>query len=371
MIVFARLDQETDPYVVDLCEEVEGWRLKREMLTTQHLKLMLPVIFRLADLQQLDAQGEIDLEGLLEQDREIPLFILMGAEDFETFLPSGKRILVLDQERASRVHLPLVRMALADFEGRFSESQEKLSTGVGLSQLVTHSLKELQRVRKIHETLVPLREEKLKAITLSSKFAAGEASGGEFHDVFEGEREIVFLLTHSSSYVLTSQVLSLFSELKESRRYDREGIEFFLKQLSKESTGQIKTGHELQLFILHIDLKSLEAFGFNFGSTSLCSTHPLKCSANTFPFSEAFLEKAYFEGRLERDGKYVFLSPGVEKNWKEQPLQGVVTKLISKGPKHLLNEIFYRLRRGREETFLDYDASVIYLEVDSHAIYQI
>lgn len=256
-------------------------------------------------------------------------------------------------------------------------SKDLLKVGEGINQLVAQSLQELQRVKKIHETLVPLRTEQMKGLSIMSKFAAGETSGGEFYDVIQGEEEFSIVLTHSRSYVVSSLVLSAFEEFRKEQDFGLEKIQKFsvdLAHMIKQEAG-MKPFEELQLFLARVDMKSLVIEGVNWGHSQLVSSGDFFVGENDFPIDSSFVEKSTFQNKLARSESYVLLSPGLRANCGDriegERLISYVRRMMQDGPKKALQEIFYQLKKGRESSFLTYDATSVFIEVDPNVIVQI
>lgn len=257
------------------------------------------------------------------------------------------------------------------------QSKDLLKVGEGLNQLVTQSLQELQRVKKIHETLVPIRTEKMKGFSITSKFAAGESSGGEFYDVIKGEEEFAIILAHSRSYVVSGLILSAFEEFKKNKSFGPDHIQKFsveLAQIVKREVGP-KAYEELQLLLARVDMKSLMIEGVNWGHSQLLSSGDFFVGENNFPIDSSFVEKAAFQNKLTRSGSYVLLSPGLRADCGDriegESLMSFVRRMMPDGPQKTLQELFYHLKRNRESSFLKYDATSVYIEVDPNVIVQI
>jgi hypothetical protein len=257
------------------------------------------------------------------------------------------------------------------------QSKDLIEVATGLNELVAHSLQELQRVKKIHETLVPLRIEKVKGLSIMSKFAAGEASGGEFYDVIQGEEEFCIVLTHSSSYMASSLILSAFEEFRKNKSFELDVIQEFSLRLAntiKHEAGP-KSLEGLQLFLARVDMKSLVIEGVNWGRSQLVSSGNFFVSENDFPIDSSFIDKSTFQNKLARSESYVLLSPGLRANCSEiiegERLISYVRRMMHDGPKKTLQEVFYHLKKGRESSFLKYDATSVFIEVDPNVIVQI
>ncbi len=248
-----------------------------------------------------------------------------------------------------------------------------------LGKVLEQSLLELQRVKKLHEKVVPMRQEKIKGVTLYSKFAAGFSSGGEFFDVKKSDKEIVIMLTSTKSYVASSVILGHFEEFQKAENSSKEGIEDFLENLIDECRSLELISREdyelLQLDIIRLDLRTYEYEGFHFGKGCYYSDGVKKITSNTLPINENSFEDSYFHGVLRRGQKLIYVSPGAFQNYSEKGQKDKIEKVIleqfKNGAREILNEAFFQLKKDNEEDFLKYDASIIYLEVDPNAFIQV
>lgn len=249
-----------------------------------------------------------------------------------------------------------------------------------LNALIEKSLNELQRVKKLHEQIVPLREESIKGIKLLSKYGAGESSGGDFFDVIKGEGELLLLMTSSSSYVVSSMILSLFDNLRAKKRMDRQAMEGFLNSVVAEvlrvtQENPKRKAAPPQCFIARLDLKRKTVEGFIFGGCEFISDGKVCYSGNEYQINPAFFEQAWFEFKMERGERFLLLSPGVKKNCAElidgRSYLSWLRDAMKGDSRNMLHETFYQLKKNRERDFLAYDASVIFIEVDQHALVQV
>jgi hypothetical protein len=371
-IVYMRTDDDLDAYVVDLIEQMdEDFSLSRVKIDiAQLLDQSKPVILHFSSLTKLQSTT-FNVQAFLAQSRMKPTLLLLTPNELPHDWFLGDQFFLVDHTKPAHFYLPLLRMCMA-----VKSSSSSASLGEGLDNLVAQSLRELQRVKKLHEALVPMRLEKLKSMNLASKFAAGEASGGEFYDVIRNDRQVILLMSHAMSYLTTSIILSHFESLKNEQNVTSESLALFIKSLAKECRQvEAEPQKEVQLFVLKIDLNSLNAEGYLFGQSQMISTTRGTPNSNKYPFDAAFSEQAHFTMKFERGLKYCLLSPGVHKNGNGL-LDGVdsarfVLERIEGESSHVLNEVFYQLKRGRTENFLDFDATAIIIEVNSHVIVQI
>ncbi len=291
----------------------------------------------------------------------------------------GKDLLgFVDVSMPALLHTPLFRRILLE--------SKILGTGAGtgeghahLGEILKQNLLELQRVKKIHEKLVPIREEKIKGISLYSKFAAGLSSGGEFFDIKKNRNEVAIIVSCTKSYVTSSIVLGHFENFQKKGDLSKAGFEYFLEELIEECRELElidRDEHEqLQLDLITLNLKTFKFEGFHFGNGRYFSNGKRILSENKLALNENSFEDAYYEGYLKRGERLVFASPGTLQNFRandeRDPVDRLILEQFDNGARELLNEVFFQLKKNNEEEFLQHDASLIYLEVDANAFIQI
>lgn len=284
----------------------------------------------------------------------------------------------IDIGRPPLLHAPWFKRIV--LESKILGTGAEVGAGqVHLGKILEQSLIELQRVKKIHERVVPVRHEKIKSVHLYSKFAAGYSSGGEFFDIKKDEHQLIVIVTHAKSYVASSIVLNHFEEFQKLKNVTRETIEDFLENLIDECRELDLIDRDepetLQLDLLRLDLRTFEYEGYHFGHGAYFSNGQKLSNENERALNENFFEEAHYEGSLQRGEKLIYASPGVLLNFdlrtEKELLNKIVREQIQNGPREVLNEIFFQLKKNNEEDFLKYDASVIYLEVDANAFIQV
>lgn len=284
----------------------------------------------------------------------------------------------IDISRDHRFHIPLLRSG----GGRLREEDERkklLSVGENLNKMIEFSQVELQRVKKLHEMVVPMKNDNFKGVKILSKFAAGEGAGGEFFDIVRGEHELLLLLTNTTSYVASSVILSHFEKLRAFSHFERSKISNFVSNLSEELKDlelvDFENSDALQLLVVKIDLSKMSFEGLQFGKTELISSKGHTLESNNFPVNKGFIEQAEFKFDLERGERFVISSPGVRMNcgglMDDKKYEDFVKEKLPLGARELLNELYFQLKKKRESDFLKYDASVIYIEVDKNVIVEV
>ena len=229
---------------------------------------------------------------------------------------------------------------------------------------------ELKRVKKLHEKLVNFRSEEYKGVNVTSKFASGEKSGGEFFDVVSTKRGPIFILSSTNSYVASSIIMSQLESIYQSKEYSLEIVSRVMSVIEKEF---LALGLDLSvcgLMIMELELASMKLRTFSFGGVRFYieGRESFHSKALKLPVSDC--TPYMWEGRLARAESLVVLSPGFYKNMgggNESEFLG----LMKEGARDFLTKAFFELKKDRSSSFLEYDAAAIYFEVDQNAILQV
>ncbi len=280
----------------------------------------------------------------------------------------------LDYSRDAEFYLPVLRSALLARDGADKMDEVRQLT-IKLNSLVSQNLGELHRLKRLHERLVPLRAEKLKGVSIHSKFAAGESAGGEFFDTVSREREMLILMASSRSYVASSAILGHFEDLRSKNSFSSEVIEQFISALSYELKKlQVQ---EVELMLLNLDLNTMQLKGYNFGAATVWKKDKQLNRTNDLEVNPTFVEKARMEVSLKRGERLLVRSSGLAKNLEGTSLasserwQEFLTTQNSRSVYEMMGEIFFQLKKDTTSDFLKTDASAIIIEVDQNAILQV
>ncbi|PIK13921.1 hypothetical protein [Halobacteriovorax sp. JY17] len=238
------------------------------------------------------------------------------------------------------------------------DSEDLDEVGQSLERVMTAAINELQRVKEIHEKLVPIREESFKGLMATSKFGAGESSGGEFFDVISTDNEVLLLLARSRSYLISSIIMKQFDELRGSSTFTDSKIDNFIKGLNLEvENSKVKEEkRKLDVLFLRIDLRKMKTRVWKSGNSLLL--------LNSKEVKES-------EVSIERGEKLIILSSGLLDN---PPGKEVILKTanlnVQKSGRELLDEVFYTLKKEKTSMFFSHDATMIIFEVSKNAIIQ-
>lgn len=235
---------------------------------------------------------------------------------------------------------------------------------------------ELLRVKKVYEVKTPKRLEEFKSFKIFSKYAAGENMGGEFFDMFLKDNKVFVLMSSTSSYLLSSSILKLFSDLKAKESVEPNDEKIIIQQLKEELSALNKSKKkEIQLDLLTciFDTKTLEINGHCFGEFNLLSSN-LKNNRTFKNKISDNLETSTFSLNLSRGERILFNSPGFSQSWKMMEPKFMIEELvINQNIKGLdvLDEIFFQIKKESINGFLPVDASSILVEVQKNAMVQI
>ena len=231
-----------------------------------------------------------------------------------------------------------------------------------LEKIHEYTKSELLRVKDLHDRLVKVRVDTLKGVTVTSKFMAGEKSGGEFFDMIQTDHNFLFIQAGSDSYILSSLILNEMEVLKlslptTSVMAQSEHFEKMIKHHAAE------TGAELNFCIINIDTKTLQADCRFQGKGYLYYQNDL------IDFSQPVRLK------MKPADKFCLLSNGAIKNLTELnpklSVKGFYKENADKTTRDLINEFFFEVSRNKSGNFLVYDALMTVIEVEQKTLYQI
>ena len=231
--------------------------------------------------------------------------------------------------------------------------------GDNIDSIVSTAIIELERLKSIHEKLVPIREEKFKGLSATSKFGAGESAGGEFFDVLSNDKEVLMLVARSRSYLVSSMIMGQFDELRSIQNFNDERIAKYIENVQAEiEAAELKEEkRKLDLLFVRIDLKTMKGQVWKTGGSLLLNDGKIVAE-------DSFT--------LDRNSKLMVLSSGLLENspGRESLISTAVEKK-SETSREILNEVFYTLRNEKKGMFFSHDATMLVFEVDKNAILQI
>lgn len=253
----------------------------------------------------------------------------------------------------------------------FNRETNKLKSIEDILETLSDKMgQELKRVKSLHEKLVNFRSEEFKGVKVTSKFASGEKPGGEFFDVVKTAKGPIFLLSSSNSYISSSIVMAQMEIFYQEKTFSSEVVNRFVSGLEKEFLGLGLDLSDTGIFVAELELATMKVKTFSFGGVQayLGNTKISQSQRLKIPFDNN--ESYYGDFRLERSDRYIILSPGLIKNM-DKGIESKLPQLIGEGARDFLTKTFFELKKNRSGSFLEYDASAIYFEVDKNAILQV
>ncbi len=231
-----------------------------------------------------------------------------------------------------------------------------------LEKIHDYTKSELTKIKDLHDRLVKVRIDTLKGITVTSKFMAGEKSGGEFFDMLQTDQNFLYIQAGSDSYILSSMIISELEVLKLSAPTTsmKSQSDNFEKMINHHA---IELGASLNYCIINLDLKTLTAECQFKGDGYLYYQNEL------LDFSHAQKIK------LKPSEKFYLLSSGALKNLKELNPKLSVKSFYKdnsdKSTKDLINEFFFEVSRNKAGNFLIYDALMSVIEIEQKTLYKL
>jgi hypothetical protein len=245
----------------------------------------------------------------------------------------------------------------------FSANSVKLDQlAVDLDKVYEYTKSELLRVKDLHDRLVKMRVDTLKGVTVTSKFMAGDKSGGEFLDMLQTDSNFLFIQAGSDSYNLSSLIISELEILKLSTPTTsvKAQSEHFEKMINHHAS---EMGAELSYCIINVDLKTLQVECQFKGEGYLYYNNDLIDFSKPVKF------------KLRPSEKFYLLSNGALKNLTELNPDLSVKKFYKehsdKNTRDLVNEFFFEVSRNKAGNFLIYDALMSVIEIEHKTLYQI
>ncbi|MBF0209196.1 MAG: hypothetical protein HQK53_20250, partial [Oligoflexia bacterium] len=172
--------------------------------------------------------------------------------------------------------------------------------------------------------------------------------------------------------------MNKFSMLKEDRNLDLSKIEKFISSLQEEINNNNTSNNAtdlLQMLAIEIDLRKLIMAGYNIGNTLMVFAEGNaqnsgrssgRSSERSFGhFQEEKRVGNFFQKCLARGEKIAILSPGLRSNTADYinkvSLNDYIGKQLASENNlfDVADEVFFQLKKNKNNDFLKYDASLI------------
>ncbi|HXH76715.1 MAG TPA: hypothetical protein VNJ08_17220 [Bacteriovoracaceae bacterium] len=232
-----------------------------------------------------------------------------------------------------------------------------------LDQVLQTAQTEMARAKKIHETLIPKRNDEIKGISFLNKYATGDGGGAEFSDLHQTPNKAFQIFVASESYLISSSILGILNDHKTK---DFDPVKFLADANADVAAinGSKKKKAHVDLLVLEMDLShlNLKAHGQHKAEFHSQLNGKLDLDANK-------------EYKLAKGEKFIVFSPGFLFNWKEsdhkQDIHSFVKGHQELSLQELMTELFFQIRKDQGNQFLKKDATIVMMEVNRHGMHQV
>ncbi|MBP9680960.1 MAG: hypothetical protein KBD76_06120 [Bacteriovorax sp.] len=265
----------------------------------------------------------------------------------------------IDLSQEVEYNIPLLKNYLNMNFSRSAIGLEKLARD--LDKVYEFTKSELVKVKDLHDRFVKVRVDQLKGAKITSKFMAGEKSGGEFFEIIQNDNEILFFQAGSDSYLLSSLILAEIETLKES--YGTTNLhkkaEVCIKNILRYAAEH---SGALSYCLMSLDLKTLEA------------SFTLKGEGHLFYQNKLIHLNRSMILKLKPKERLILISEGAIRNMELLTKFSCEKFLIEnqqKSVNDLINEYFFEISRNKPGQFLIFDAFLAILEIEENMKYRL
>jgi hypothetical protein len=235
--------------------------------------------------------------------------------------------------------------------------------GQELDQVFQSAQLEMIRAKKIHESLIPKRNDEIKGVHFLHKYASGEGGGAEFFDLHQAGNKAFQILVTSESYLISSSLLGVLN-LHKTRGFDAEKFLLDARTEIEVVNGSKKKKALVDLLVLELDFSQLLLRRHGHHKAELYSQ-----LSGLVNFSE---ENEY---KLSKGEKFIVFSSGFLFNWKETDRKKDIHSFLKNhqelSQQDLMTELFFQIRKDANGQFLKKDATILMMEVNRHGIHQV
>ena len=283
---------------------------------------------------------------------------------------------VIDFSRPHEIFAPSIRDLLnsATVAGNFGEMVDNYQ--LLIDNMVQKELKGLRDLKLAHHSYVKLRSEKNKFFTMTSRYLAGLASGGDFFDTISTERGGVVILSSTSSYVVSGMVLAKFEEIKRKKKNNFEEIMQDFLLLSKDIRNTMNDEKMMPKFLfMEVDHAQLQLRYACFGDFLVVSSLGLVDTGNEMLFGVNPIEESYKNHQLNGGERIMLASPGLlfVSNGKVQgqPIISYLREELKRDGSNCINELFFSLKENVSGEYVSHDSSAIVIEVKKNVVREV
>lgn len=305
----------------------------------------------------------VDIKRIIETRNEKIIVGMNSRKDFKLVAELknefSKIFGFVDLSQEVEYNIPVLKNYLSLNFSRGTLPMDKLASD--LEKIYEYTKSELTRIKDLHDRFVKVRVDKLKGMTLTSKFMSGEKSGGEFFEILQNDHEVVFIQTGSDSYILSSILLGEIETLKDKATTGslHSHAEQFLKIINHHAQ---ENKCEITYCLMSINLKNLHA-SFN-----------VKGQGYLFYENEWISFEKPMQLKLKPKSRVCLISDGAFKNWNllsKKHIENFFKSNTETVTKDMVNEFFFEVSRNKAGNFLIYDALLAVVDVEENKLYQI
>jgi hypothetical protein len=367
--------------IVDQNKEVINWvkTLANNQIGAAHLDLST---FEVAsgmnnELIMISAETFNQLNSNQREKIEVcSAVLILNLKAIEIINPTQNIVGVID----SHLNQNILVQQISNLE-EFIKSNDQLksqliSLNMELNEIIGGVEDQLYRVKRAYENNAPRRLEEFQGFRIYSKYAAGDDMGGEFFDLLAKENKIFVMMSATSSYLASSSILQLFTELKALEEITQDDERDFINKVKEQVESLSESqGKEVraQLLTCILDLNTLEMQGHVFGNFKVISSDV----KNNREFSSSIaldFEQAKFKRKIQRGERIMLCSPGFVMNWIGFNPKFMIEELVTNKKikvLDILDEIYFQLKKDAVDGFLKSDASSIIMEVQDNVMLEI
>ncbi len=209
------------------------------------------------------------------------------------------------------------------------------------------------------------------SFSIKNLFKVGLNSGSEIQEIIETQSDVLWIFASTNNYDTSSEIYALITDLYNQKTLS---INIVLDLLDGKITSREKK--ELNFAVLQINKSTLSVSAHLFGDFYFLSSNKKNIYfPKKIPFEKEFYSSAHESIQLEREEKFLIISPGVLKNTdlekSHDQLLEFYLKHIKTSNDDILDEIMLDLSKLQKGKFFEYDACLGYLEVPENAIFTI
>ncbi len=230
---------------------------------------------------------------------------------------------------------------------------------------------EMLKAKKLHDLLIPKRNDEIKGVTFLNKYAVGDGGGGEFYDLLQFGQKVYQIFISSQSYLISSSLVGILNQHKQKDFSPLAFIQDAQNEVQVINSSKKKKS-EVEVVVLELDTSVLLLKAYGWGKMKLFCLQKGEIDLG-LPRTQGADSNILHQ--LEKGEKIILLSSGFVFNWYEGKINKDLYSFLKNHQQlalnDLMNEMFLQLSLVKDSEFLTKDASVVMMEVNRHAIHKI